>query len=129
MEEEFRAILLANAALLALVASDRIVFGDVLEGRDYPIVTCLTVGGAEGMTMAGPDGLLQARVQIDCYARSMMQAKTIGRAVVVAVHGYRAGKFQGVFHEATRDAREGGTNEADRPFRTSVDFMANWRTT
>lgn len=127
MEEEFRAVLLANAALSALVSSDKIVFGDVLPGKDYPFVTCDTVSGAEGMTMAGPDGLEQKRVQVDCDARTKAQANAVGQAVVNALHGYRANNFLGIFHETTRGTREGGTNAADRPFRVSLDFMVNWR--
>jgi hypothetical protein len=127
MEEEFRAVLLAYAPLMALVSGDKVVFGDVLQGRDYPLVSMLTVSGATGMTMAGPDGLLQARVQVDCYARTMIAAKRIARAVVAAVHGYRGGSFLGVFHETTRDGREGGANDAERAFRVSLDFLANWR--
>jgi hypothetical protein len=127
MEEQFRAVLLASAPLATLVPADKIVFGDVLQGRDYPLIAMLTVSGAVGVTMQGPDGLLQARVQVDCYARTMLQAKQIGGAVVGALHCYRGGQFQGIFHESTRDSREGATNEADRPFRTSLDFMAHWQ--
>lgn len=132
MEEAFRALLLANTAFMALVGTaDRVVFGDAPQGRTYPLVTMLTVSGAQGHTMMGPDGLFQGRVQVDCLAASMIEAKRIGRAVVAAVDGHRGlatgGEFLGIFHDSTRDGREGGTNEADRPFRSSLDFMINWR--
>ena len=127
MEEAFRALLTAYAPLMALISADRVVFGDALQARAYPLVTMLTVSGAEGMTMRGPDGLLEGRVQVDCYATSMAEAKRIARLVVTALNGRRSGGFLGIFHETTRDGREGGTNDADRPFRTSLDFMIHWR--
>ena len=129
MEEAFRALLLAYGPLAALIGGSSVVFGDALQQRTYPLITMLTVSGAEGMTMKGPDGLFEGRVQVDCYAASMAEAKRLARQVVAALHGHRGGQFRGIFHETTRDGREGGTNDADRPFRTSLDFMIHWRTT
>lgn len=133
MEEAFRALLLAYGPLAALIGGSSVVFGDALQQRTYPLITMLTVSGAEGMTMKGPDGLFDGRVQVDCYAASMAEAKRLGRQVVAALHGWRSpansgARFIGIFHETTRDGREGGTNDADRPFRTSLDFMIHWRT-
>lgn len=133
MEEAFRALLTAYAPLLALISSDRVVFGDALQQRAYPLITMLTVSGSEGMTMQGPDGLFEGRVQVDCYAASMAEAKRLARHVVAALNGWRSpansgARFIGIFLETTRDGREGGSNDADRPFRTSLDFMIHWRT-
>lgn len=131
MEEAFRALLLAHAPLMALVTADRVVFGDAPQGRTYPLVVMMTVSGAEGHTMKGPDGLFEGRVQVDCLAVSMSEAKRLSRAVVAGLDGYRGavagGRFLGIFHDSTRDGREGGTNDADRPFRTSLDFFVHWR--
>jgi hypothetical protein len=127
MEEAFRAILTGAAPVTALVPIDRIVVGDVQEGAAYPFITIMVVSGAEGITFAGRDGLLQARLQVDCYGIGMLQTKQISRAVIAALHCYANGDFQGIFHETTRDTREGGSNEAVRPFRSSLDFMAHWR--
>jgi hypothetical protein len=128
VEEAFRALLTAYAPLMALISADRVVFGDALQQRSYPLITMLTVSGAEGMTMRGPDGLLEGRVQVDCYAVTNAEAKRLARHVVAALNGHRNGQWRGIFHETTRDGREGGTNDADRPFRTSLDFMIHWRT-
>ena len=132
MEEALRALLLANSALMALITSDGVAFGDAPQNRSYPLVTLMTVSGAQGQTMKGPDGLFQGRVQVDCLATTMLAAKQLARAVVTALDGHRSSagsgaRFVGIFHDSTRDGREGGTNEADRPFRTSLDFLVNWR--
>lgn len=132
MEEAFRALLLANTAFMALITSDGVAFSDAPQNRTYPLVTMMTVSGSQGHTMKGPDGLFQGRVQVDCLAVTMKQAKQLARAVVTALDGHRSSagsgpRFLGIFHDSTRDGREGGTNEADRPFRSSLDFLVNWR--
>ena len=122
MEEDFR-------ALVATAAGVPAHWGERPQGGGYPAVVLNTIGGAEGLTMKGPDGLLQSRVQVDAYALSYAEAKAAARAIISALHGYRGGGFRLVEHVATRDSREGGTNEAERPYRVSLDFMANWRAT
>lgn len=131
MEEAFRAVLLAESALTALVPADRLVWGDVVSGRTYPLVTLMVVDGAEGLAMTSRTGLWQGRVQIDCYAATMAAAKQISRLIVNRLHGWNVSArpgLAGIIHLSTRDGREGSTNEADRPFRVGIDFAVNWRT-
>jgi len=125
VEEDLRDVLLADTAVSALARA--ISWGEHPQGIALPGVVLTRVSGAEGMTMAGPDGLTVARVQIDCWARTYAGAVDLSRAVVAVLHGYRGGGFQGVFHLATRDGREGGSNAADMPFRVSLDFETFWR--
>lgn len=124
MEEAFRALLVAA---LPSIGATRINWGAHPQGLARPALVVNVVSGADGMTMQGPDGLLMARVQVDCYADSYTAAKTVSRTVIAALNGHRGGGFRGVFHASTRDGREGGSNEADRPYRVSLDFMVNWR--
>ena len=127
MEEAFRALLTGSAAVVALVPASRINWGAHPQGQPLPGVVLTVVSGAEGLTLQGPDGLSAGRVQVDCYAPSYGQAKQISRAVIAVLHGYRAGGLRLVTHVATRDSREGGTNEAERLFRVSLDFTTAWR--
>jgi hypothetical protein len=124
MEEEFLALLTSSAAVTAIVGN-RINFGANVQGAPYPRIVMFTVSDFENHTMRGPDGLSVGRVQVDCYALTYGQAKLLSRAVRAVLDGYRGGGFQGVFHVATRDTREGGTNDAERPFRISLDFETN----
>jgi hypothetical protein len=121
MEEEFRAILLASSGVQALAGS-RVDFGANAQGAAMPRVVLFTISGFSGHSLQAPSGPLQGRVQCDCYGATYRAAKQLSRAVIAALDGFSGGGFQGVFFAATRDTREGGTNEADRPFRTSVDF-------
>jgi len=127
MKTAFRAVLTSDSALTALVPSVAIVFGDFVQGRPYPCVVCDVVSGFEDMTHAGPNGLLQGRVQVDCYSNDYTQVWAIADRVVELLNGYRGGSFGGIFHRNQSGRREGATNEADRPYRVSLDFEINWR--
>ena len=126
MEEELRAFLLGTTAVTD-ICGQRINFGAHPQGKPLPAIVLNVIGDNEGHTLEGPDGLSQGRVQVDCYAKTIGAAKLLSRAARVALDGYRGGGFSGVFHAGTRDGREGGTNEAARPFRVSLDFLTNWR--
>lgn len=126
MEELLRARLLAAPAVAA-ICGNRVNWGAHPQGAGWPGVILYRVSGAEGATLVGPDGLEIARVQADCIALTYAQAVALARAVVAALNGWRAGEIRAVIHAATRDGREGGTNEAERPFRMSLDFITHRR--
>jgi hypothetical protein len=128
MEEALRALLLASSSVTAITAG-RINWGAHPQGVQGPRLLLTLISDVGGHDLQGPDGLSEMRVQFDCDAEVYADAKALGRAVRVLLDGYRLGSFRGVFHAGTRDDREGGTNEADLPFRVSLDFIINWRST
>ena len=127
MEEALRTLLTSSAAITAIAPASRINWGVHPQGAPLPALVLNTISDAEGLHMQGPDGLSEGRVQIDAYAHSYGGAKDLSRAVRTVLHGYRGGGFRLVQHVATRDSREGGANEAERPFRVSMDFTTHWR--
>lgn len=126
MEEQFRALLLADSGVSALVGT-RINWGAHPQGAPLPAIILTTISDAEDYHMNGPNGLFQGRVQADVYAMDYRAAKDAARAVRAALHCYRGGGFLLITHVASRDSREGGSNEADRPYRVSMDFTTAWR--
>ena len=128
MEIAFRALLTGSAAVTALAPASQINFGTHPQGKPFPAIVLNLVSDAGGHTLTGVDGLSNGRVQVDCYADDYGAAKTLSHAVRAVLDAYSGGGFSGIFHTATRDGREGGTNEADRPFRVSLDFLTHWRT-
>jgi hypothetical protein len=127
MEEDFIALLRSSASVLALVPAASISMGDAAQGTVRPSIVCRVISDAVDYTHSGPDRLQSGRVQVDCVALSYAAAKAISRAVILTLGGYRGGAFSGIFHESTRDSREGGSNEAERPYLVSLDFMTHWR--
>ncbi|MCW1932613.1 DUF3168 domain-containing protein [Pararhodobacter zhoushanensis] len=127
MEEDLRALLTGSADVIAIAPIARINWGAHPQGMPLPGVILTVVDNAEGLVMNGPNGLFEGRVQIDCYAETLDQAKALARAIRPVLHGYRDTNFRLVTHVATRDSREGGANEPDRPHRVSMDFTTAWR--
>lgn len=126
METQLRALLTGSAAVTALAPAARINWGAHPQGKPLPYIVLAVVSEVPQHTLGGTVNLRQNRVQVDCYADSYAAAHGLAAAVIGALDGYRGGQFQGVFHAGTRDSREGGTNEADRPYRRSLDFTTHW---
>lgn len=120
MEELIRSLLKGDPAVSGLTS--HVNFGSLPQGAAYPAIVLNTISSIDGITLDGPMRLTQGRVQVDCYAATYLAAKQLSRAVLAVLHGYSGGALQGVFHAGSRDGREAGPTEADRPFRVSIDF-------
>lgn len=130
MEKALRSILLASSGVTTLAPANRINWGVHPQGAGLPGLVLNVASDSQGLHMKGPDGLFQGRVQADCYASTYEGAKMLSRAVRAALHGYRGGGFRLIQEDTTADhGQEGGTNEADRPFRVRIDFTFAWRQT
>lgn len=122
MEEELYSLLTANLS----VPDQAIGWFTAPQGIGYPKVVLNTISEAEGLVMNGPNGLYEGIVQIDVYSLNRAEVKTVARAIRDLLHGYRGGGFRMIRHDRTRDTREGGSNEAERPYRVSMDFTTGW---
>lgn len=125
MEEAIRAALLASSGVTTLCAN-RVDWGSSAQGAPDPRIVLWVIGDSEEHNLQGPDGHSVGRVQVDCYGGTYSAAKQLSRAVRSALDGFSGNGLQGVFLVGTRDTREGGSNEAYRPFRTSLDFTTNF---
>jgi hypothetical protein len=128
MKAAFRALLMQATAVAAL-AGTRINWGAHPQGLPLPGIVLTMVSDFEPLTLEGRSGLQQGRVQVDCYAIGYLAAHDLSVAVRAVLHGYKGGQFRLIEHAATRDDREGGNDEAERPFRIGMDFITHWRTT
>lgn len=127
MEEIIRALLLSDSGVSSRVGT-RVNFGTHPQGQPLPAIVLNTVSDFEGYLIAAPDGMFNARLQVDCYGTGYGPTKLLSRAVQSLLSGHTGVGIQGVFHASSRDSREGGTNEADRPYRVSLDFIITYTT-
>jgi len=128
MEEQLRALLLNDSGVSSHVGT-RVNFGAHPQGQPFPAIVLNTISETEGYTLQGPNGVTNTRVQVDCYAQTYGAAKRLSRAVRSLLSGYQHGAFQGVFLAGSREGREGGSNDAERPYRASLDFMVQFTNT
>lgn len=128
MKAAFRAILTGASAITDICPAARINWGAKPQGAGFPAVVLWLTGDAEGLVMNGPSGVSIGRVQVDCYALTAKGADDLAQAIRSRLHGYRGGRFALIEHAGTRDWRESGTNEPQRPFAVGLDFITSWRT-
>lgn len=128
MEHALATYLLANASLIALV-NDRIYWTQLPQGGDRPYILMSVVSSVPDVVFGGATGLVQSRVQFDCWGEDYYSAKNVARALDTLLNGKKlttagsgAIRFEGFFIEAERD----GHDDVDAPddlFRTSLDFI------
>ena len=89
IEQAFRAKVLANGAVVALVA-DR-VYGQRLPQRPtYPAISVVKISAPRDHVMEGQSGFVQARFQVDCWSPDDQAAKTLADTVRLAMGGLPA---------------------------------------
>jgi hypothetical protein len=131
MEEAIRARLLATAGVTALVSS-RVYCGARPQAGALPDIIINRISGAPVYTDDGESGIASARLQIDCWGQTYGSAKNVARAVIASLSAFfgtvGSTTFQYVLLDAERDFREGGSDAAEYPFRTNVDFIVWFET-
>lgn len=130
MEEALIAYLLADSGVAALVgtppAVQRLYWMQAPQSVAKPYGTLQGISGLRDTPMDGPSGLVESRVQIDCYGLTYNSAKTLARAIEAAISGAAFSQgttyFQGCFVDAERDGYESDASP-DKLFRVSLDFI------
>jgi hypothetical protein len=120
MEEDLRTAL--KAAIGGAVPVD---WGWNAQGITPPRVVLVTVSGDDPVAHDGPVGLIERRVQVDCFAATPKAARDLG-AAVRGLNGYRAGNFAGVFVAAVRDGLP-DTPGGEVLARVSIDLRVIYR--
>lgn len=126
MEEDLRAYLLSQSGVTSQV-STRVYWGERPQSGALPAVVMQVISDLPSYSMEGDNDLNRTRVQLDVYGSTYGAAKTAARAVKTALNSYQGTtggtSFRGVFRDGERDDRIAGTNEADRFFRVSLDYL------
>lgn len=112
--------LLASAGVTALVGS-RVNWATRPQAETLPAVALHLIDGGDDNRLDGAAGLIQSRVQADCWGSTFKQAKQTARAVKNALRAYRGGIFRGIRIDSERSTFEDG--EAASFHRTSLDLL------
>lgn len=110
MEEALLHLLLTNAGI-SMLAGDRVNWSSRPGDIALPALALHRIGGRHDGTLTGRSGLVDSKVQINCWGRSFREAKLLSRAVVRALpHAPLAANdvvIQGVFIDRESDSFEG----------------------
>ncbi|QDP57386.1 MAG: hypothetical protein Unbinned3696contig1008_64 [Prokaryotic dsDNA virus sp.] len=125
MEEALSAYLLADAGLTALVGN-RVNWNARPQAQASPSVVLTRVGGTRDYMMAGASGLVDSRIQIDCWGKTYGSAIGVSRAVAAALSGLQTTiggiRLHGSFLDSERQSYEQGSGGEDF-HRVSLDFI------
>lgn len=125
MEAALIAKLLASAGITAQVGQ-RITWARRDQGGTLPAIVLNRIDGVPDYHLSGPSGLVESRVQVDCWGSSYGAAKAIARAVEAVVSGARFTQG-GVRFDAILivDERDSTFDETTPIFRTSLDLQVH----
>ena len=109
--------------LLSGALAFRVAWGNLGSDTSLPRAALYRVGGVRDMHMGGK-GLMQGRIQVDCYGESFAEAIGASRDVRRILEGYRGGPVQGLFLQAVRDGFEDDVSILQR---VSLTFSVTYR--
>jgi len=81
-------ILKADSGVTALV-NTRIFFADSPQTPPVPFILMTRVGTQFVHSLNSNSGLCNARIQLDCYAKTQKEARSVGQAVKAALDTFR----------------------------------------
>lgn len=113
-EGQILATLLADAVVSGLVAN-RIYALVSPPGAPVPLITYQRISAIPINSLRGASGVVQARIQVDCWAATYEQAKDLAQAVRAALD---ANAELGAVCLNSQDMQD----EATREFRVIIDF-------
>lgn len=87
-EADFRTFLLSASGVSSLVG-ERVVWGELPDASALPSISLWTMASNPDYTMDGANGLERRRVQVDCWALTLAEAKALDGAIAALVDGYR----------------------------------------
>lgn len=127
MEDDLKALLLADAGVTALVPAASINWRRHPQSRPYPAIVLRVINDRPEYVLSDTTDLSRARVQINCWALTYAGAKAVSRAVLARLSGYRDATFHRVWLLGARDTED--PEALGDPAGVSMDFEVEYRTT
>ncbi|RWF69558.1 MAG: DUF3168 domain-containing protein [Mesorhizobium sp.] len=116
----------ALTALLASIAGGRRFWVRAPASAPRPFLVLNRIDGVPSYQYSGANGYIASRVQIDIYANTYTETKTIARAVKALLSGYSGGNIQAIFVENEgRDLPAADAGDVTNLFRTSIDIVVH----
>lgn len=87
IETALYAIIIGDATVYSLIET-RVYPNIIPQGADMPAVTYQQISGVRDHAFSGPNGLVSARFQINCWSDSYSEARQLSEAVRKLLDGY-----------------------------------------
>lgn len=114
MQTEFSSLLKSDPTIAGLTGDGfRIWWGVAGQGYPGPLVVLNLISGVPDYHMAGPSGLVESRVQVDCRASTPTAAQQLADSIDALLGGYAGTVGRIRFSPILRIARRGGYEKTD----------------
>lgn len=127
-ESDFRTLLLADGTIAGIVSAR--VYPDIFpQGATFPGIVYQRISGVRDYTLAGPDGLCVARMQVTCWSTTRAASKSLAEAVRKCLAGY-SGTMTSTVVQFVRQLDEIDGFESDPElYRTDADYEVYYEET
>lgn len=124
-EADLRTYLLADSTISNLIGTR--MYPVVLpQSPTYPAVSYSTISAQRGHNMQAPDGLAAQRIQVDAWALTYAQARSLSDAIRNRIDSFRGSmgstKVQGIFFDTERHLNEQDGSTVF--YRIETDYIA-----
>ena len=109
--------------LLASLGGGKRYWLIVPQGTKPPYAIMQRITGIRDKHFQGASGLVESRVQIDCYDATYAGVAAMARSIVSLLSGRRVGIIQSIFIESERDLPTADAGAVTNLFRKSVDII------
>lgn len=83
-------LLINNTSITDLVGDK--VYSQIREQSDgLPAITYQIISGIRNFDMSGPNGFVEGRIQINCFAETILEADRLSAVVRIALNGVKGG--------------------------------------
>lgn len=83
-------LLINNSSITDLIGDK--VYSQVREQSDgLPAITYQVISGIRNLDMSGPNGFVEGRIQINCFAETILAAAQLSEVVRLALSGVKGG--------------------------------------
>ncbi|WP_420408302.1 tail completion protein gp17 [Hoeflea sp.] len=121
-----RTILLAAAGVTAK-RTGGIHLNVATQGDALPNAVLMSVGGGEGLSHEGADGLLHDRVRIWARAKTAKEADQLGTAIDKALHGYSGTVSGAAVQLVEKVLTTSDHDDKAEVQRSIIDVRIHWR--
>lgn len=90
IETAIDSLLINNTAITDLIGDK--LYSQVREQTDgLPAITYQVISGIRNFDMTGPNGFVVGRIQINCFAATILASRQLAAVVRVALSGFKGG--------------------------------------
>lgn len=114
-------LLRADGTVSGLV-STRAYFAEAPQSAALPFIVLTRISGVRDLVIGGSVDLVDARIQIDYLASTMLAARTIANACRSVLNGYR-GTTASTNYQMIKLLDEADANEESDIFRVTADYQ------